>query len=77
MTLADNGFGDLVNVTNPYGITTTVYAKENGQIAQFTVDTPDHVLAIAMVRKALWHMALGRGRWDAQPVLALIKGGKP
>lgn len=73
---ADNGFGDLVNVQNPYGRTTTVYAKEGGALAQFTADTPDHGLAISMVRQALGHMALGRGKWDAPPVLALIKGGK-
>jgi hypothetical protein len=75
MKLADNGFGELVSVANPYGVTTTVYAKDGGKLAQFTADTPDHALAISMVRKALGHMALGRGKWDAPPVLALIRGG--
>ena len=46
-THADNGFGDLVSVANPYGFTTTVYTKDGGELAQFTADTPDHVLAIA------------------------------
>lgn len=76
MQYADNGFGELVNTENPYGKTTTVYTKDGGQLAEFTADTPDHQAAISVVRQALGHTALGRGRWNAPPVLALIKGGK-
>lgn len=76
MKFADNGFGELVNTANPYGKTTTVYTREDGVLAQFTADTPDHVIAIAMVRKALGHSALGRGRWSGPPVLALIEGNQ-
>lgn len=77
MQYADNGFGELVNIANPYGKTTTVYSREGGKLAEFTVDSGNHETSISEVRKALGHTALGRGRWNGPPVLALIKGGKP
>lgn len=66
--LADDGFGNLVSVRSPYGISTTVYARIKGQLGAFKVDTEDHVEAIREVR---WELR----RSASSAVLAVIGGG--
>jgi hypothetical protein len=77
--LADDGFGNLVSVHNPYGVTTPVFARVNGKLARFDAGTPDFMVAIGAVRNELvaiyGDMRLGRDRWKNGPVLALIRGG--
>jgi hypothetical protein len=77
--LADDGFGNLVRVSNPYGQLTTVFARIDGRVCQFEAGTPDYVAAIDATRKQLVknygdHM-LRKGKWKCGPVLALINGG--
>jgi hypothetical protein len=75
--LADDGFGNLVSVHNPYGVTTPVFARVNGKLARFDAGTPDFLIAIGAVRNELvdnhGDMRLGRDRWKNGPVLALIQ----
>lgn len=66
--LADNGYGDLVSTTNPYGETTTVYSRAAGKLCKFIADTGDHQEAISLVRDHL-------GLRNKTPVFALIQGG--
>lgn len=72
MTYADNGFGDLVEVRNPFGFTTTVYTRINGVLASFEAGTQDHAQAIAVVRKSLHDVRLSADRWKNGPVLAVV-----
>ncbi len=78
--LADDGFGNLVSVHNPYGTTFTVFARVNGQLARFDAGTPDFLTAIGAVRNELvdkyGDVRLGRDRWKSGPVLALITNDK-
>lgn len=53
MKLADDGFGNLVSIKNPYGYTTRVYARVNGEVAEFHVGTADHCEAISEVRREM------------------------
>lgn len=73
MKYADNGFGELVPVNSPFGITTRVYMRLGGKLAQFEASTPSHVDAIDAVRRANNDHRLNRyGRWRDGPVLAVI-----
>jgi len=76
VSYADNGFGEMVRTDNPFGEKTQVYTMDGKKLAQFTADTGRHDVAIAWVRQALGHTALGRGRWDGATVLAAIPGGR-
>lgn len=75
---ADDGFGNLVPLSSPFGKTTTCYMRDNGKLARYECWTPDHALAIDVVRSELGHIRLSRnGKWSGGPVLAIIAGGKP
>lgn len=70
---ADDGFGNLVPVANPYGHTTNVYMRINGKLAQFVAGTKDHAAAIDAVRKSNNDHRLSRtGRWRDGPCLAVV-----
>ena len=75
---ADDGFGNLVRVDNPYGEYMQIFVKLNGKLARFDVGTTDHVIAIDAVRKDMvasyGDMHLSRARWKNGPVLALLIG---
>jgi hypothetical protein len=76
-THADDSFGNLVPVANPYGFSTTVYMRINGKLAQFIAGTRDHVSAIDAVRKSNNDYRLSRsGKWRDGPCLAVINGGR-
>lgn len=68
MNLADDGYGNLVSIKNPFGATTNVYARVGGTLATFHVGTADHREAITEVRREL--RLYGRAA-----VLAVINGG--
>jgi hypothetical protein len=75
---ADNGFGELVEIANPYGHTTRVYVRHEGALAMFVVEAKDHVVASTTVCEHLGYetvMRFGRYRRPS-PVLAVIDGGK-
>ena len=72
MNRADDGFGNLVPVNSPYGAMTKVYTRLDGMLAQFNVETADHVDAIAEVRRGLKDVKLTARRWRGGPVLAVI-----
>ena len=75
-TYADDGYGNLVPVANPYGKTTTVYQRINGKLAGFVCGTGDHALAISALRASNGDIRLSKfGRWSGGPVLAVIDGG--
>lgn len=77
MTYADNGFGELVSTSNPYGFTTAVYMRDNGKLAKYEIGTADHAIAIQAVRDSNNDHRLSRfGRWRNGPVLAVIQGGR-
>jgi len=77
MNLADDCFGNLVDVTNPFGLTTRVYTRIDGRLASFVAGTGDHEQAIRVVRDSLGDVRLSRtGRWKNGPVLAVISGLK-
>ena len=70
---ADDSFGNMVNVLEPYGRTTRVYCRIDGSLSQFDIGTADHEKAIEAVRHHLGHHKLNRyGRWNGSPVLAII-----
>lgn len=72
-THADDSFGNLVSVANPYGFTTTVYTRVNGKLAKFFVGSGDHQEAITEVRMSLGDVRRSRtGRWKNGPVLAVV-----
>lgn len=74
-THADDGFGNLVPVANPYGKTTRVYQRIGGKLAMFEAGTADHVAAIDAVRRGNNDIRLSRsGRWSGGPALAVIDG---
>lgn len=77
MTHADDGFGNLVSMANPYGVKTTVYTRIDGKLASFEAGTPDYdqaVLAVLAVRKDLGDVRLSKsGRWKNGPVLAIVR----
>lgn len=74
-THADDGFGNLVSIANPYGVTTTVYTRIAGKLASFEAGTPDYEAACLAVRKDLGDVKLSRsGRWKNGPVLAIVRG---
>lgn len=66
-THADDSFGNLVPVANPYGFSTTVYTRIDGQLAAFHIGTADHREAISEVRQEMRM----HGR---KAVLAVING---
>jgi hypothetical protein len=65
--LADDGYGNLIPTTPKPEGQTHVYARINGRLARWLVDTPDHHLAINALRSEL-HERI-------KPVLAVIVGG--
>lgn len=72
-TYADDGFGNLRDIKNPYDKTTSVCTRIDGKLATFECGTGDHEQAIRVVRESLGDVALSRqGRWKNGPVLALI-----
>lgn len=74
MTRADDGFGNLVPINNPYGAFTKVYMRFDGKLAMYEVGTADHAAAIDMVRKTNNDHCLSsrRGRWRDGPCLAVV-----
>lgn len=74
--LADDGFGNLVSAANPFGTTTSVFARIGGRVATFDVGTGDHEQAIDVVRnelvRAYGDQRLSKSRWKLGPVLALV-----
>lgn len=66
--LADDGYGNLVSIRSPYGTLIKVYARVDGQLTTYEVDTADHVEAIREVR---WEIRPS----GYSPVLAVIDGG--
>jgi hypothetical protein len=77
--LADDSFGNLVNIHNPYGTKTAVFARINGKLARFDAGTPDYMTAIGAVRNTLvdeyGDVRLSKTRWKNGPVLVLIQSG--
>lgn len=74
---ADNGFGELVSIANPYGKTTTVFLRGDDGLMRFDAGTESHEQAINLVREHFSHARINRqGRWSGGPVLALIEGSK-
>jgi hypothetical protein len=76
--LADDGFGSLVSVHNPYGETTAVFARVNGKLARFDAGTPNYLTAIGAVINELCEkhgdIRLSASRMkNGGPVLALIE----
>lgn len=64
---ADDGFGNLVSLKNPYGFKTIVRQRAGDQVAHYAVETGDISDAINTVR-ATFPMA--------GAALVLINGGK-
>lgn len=73
-THADDGYGNLVSIANPFGFKTTVYTRCDGKLARFECGTSDHEAAILAVRKDLGDVCLSKsGRWKSGvPVLAIV-----
>lgn len=75
--MADDGFGNLVPISSPYGKTTTLFMRNGNNLEKYECETPDHVVAIDAMRKELRDCRLNRfGKWAAGPILALIEGEK-
>lgn len=72
MNYADDGFGNMVDVLNPFGFTTRVYMRIDGKLASFDAGTRDHAQAIAVVRKSLGDVRLSADRWTNGPVFAIV-----
>ena len=53
MKYADDGYGNLVSIDNPYGRTTKVYAKVGNELRAYEVSTPDFLHAINTVREEI------------------------
>lgn len=81
MNYADDGFGNLVSIEDPYAgqpKTVKLFARLDGELATFESDASDHESAIYAARQALGHRWDSRkGRYREGPVLALIEGGLP
>lgn len=76
--LADNGFGDLVPIDDPYPREPNIiklFTRVDGQLVSFHSDAETHEHGIFAVRQALHHQwDRKHGRYLEGPVLALIEG---
>lgn len=75
MRYADDGFGNMVNVANPFGHFTRVYMRLDGKLAVFDVGTQDRATAALEVHRTVGDVRLSGTRWKLGPALSVVGAG--